>query len=98
MKELRRIEAKNYDQYRDMEFKTITSKDILVSRIDDKNRRIFRCAKSSSDISTDDMIQIISDYFHTTGFDEYEQQGKLFISGQINGKNYELQSDEISYI
>ena len=98
MEKIRRIEAKNYDQYRDMKFKTIANEDILVSRIDNENRRIFQCVKSPSDISTDDMIQVIFNYLHTTGFDEYERQGKLLISGQVNGKNYELQSNEISYI
>ena len=98
MEKLCRIEARNYDQYRVMKFKTITSKGILVSRPDDANRRLFCCARLSYDISSDDMIQAICEYLHKTGFDEYEKQGKLLISGQINGKNYELQSDEINYI
>ena len=99
MEEIRRIEAKNYNQYRYMKFHAITRTNcILVSRPDDANRRLFCCANSSRVISTNDMVQIISEYLHKIGFDEYEKQGKLAISGKINGENYELQSDEICYI
>ena len=97
MEELRRIEAKNYDQYRFMRFEEVMGKAVLISRPDNKNRRLFYCVNSFNIISTNDMMQIISEYLHETGFDEYEKQGKLLISGQINGKNYELQSDELHY-
>ena len=99
MIEIHKIEAKNYAQYRYMKFQTTTgSNSVLVCRVDDKNERLFYCSNLSDDISENDMIKIILEYIHRVSFDEYEQQERLLISGKINGKNYKIQSDGISYI
>ena len=84
------------EQAREVKFEI--SKDaskMLVIENNDRCKRVFHLPKN---ITKDEAIHIISQYYNENGFDEYEKQGKLCIAGQINGKNYELQSDEISYI
>ena len=98
MKKTYIIESKNYEQYRFMKFQLLGREAVLVSRLDDENRRLFRSVNLSDNILAEGMMRIISNYLHKNGFEEYEKQGKILISGKINGKKYEFLSDEISYV